>query len=191
MNGIVLAGGESRRMGADKAFLKIAGLPMIEHVFRAIGTVVSHIIVVTNSPDVYAHYNVEVTPDAVNQSGSLIGIYSGLLKSRDEYNFVVACDMPFLSRDLLSFMAGLAGSADVILPKVEGFVEPLHAIYRRSLLPVIEEHLKREQRQIKRIFEGLRVRYVTEGEVDRFDPERRSFVNLNRPDEYEKATVRM
>jgi molybdopterin-guanine dinucleotide biosynthesis protein A len=189
MNGIVLAGGENRRMGADKAFLKIAGRPMIEHVFRAIGSVVSRIIVVTNTPDVYAQYNVEVTTDAINRRGSLIGIYSGLLKSRDEHNFVVACDMPFMNRDLLSFMACLAGSADVIVPKVEGFVEPLHAVYRRSLLPVIEDHIERDQRRIKGIFEDLRVRYVTEEEIDRFDPGRRSFINLNRPDEYEEAAV--
>ena len=187
MTGIVLAGGENRRMGADKAFLKIAGLPLIEHVIRTIRSAVSHIIVVTNKPEAFVSYDVEVTRDIYNMRGSLIGLHSGLLRSRDEYNFVVACDMPFLNRDLLSFMAGLAGSADVILPKVGGFVEPLHAVYRRSLLPVIEEHIESEQRQIKGIFEGLCVRYVAEEEVDRFDPGRRSFINLNRPDEYEKA----
>jgi len=184
VTGIVLAGGENRRMGADKAFLKIAGLPMIEHVIRTLRSAVSYIIVVTNKPEAFASYDVEVTRDVFNMRGSLIGLYSGLLKSRDEYNFVVACDMPFLNRDLLAFMAGLAGSADVILPKVGGFVEPLHAVYCRSLLPVIEDHIKREQRQIKEIFKGLYVRYVAEEEVDRFDPGRRSFININTPEEY-------
>ncbi len=191
MTGIVLAGGESRRMGRNKAFLKIAGLPMIEHVIRAFRTTVNHIIIVTNTPDAYASYDVEVTGDAFNQRGSLIGLYSGLLRSRDEYNFVLACDMPFLNPELLSFMAGLAGNDDVILPKVGGFVEPLHAIYRRSLLPMIGDHIKREQRQIKGIFARLSVRYVTEEEVGYFDPERRSFINVNTPDEFRSECERM
>jgi len=123
MTGIVLAGGESRRMGADKAFLKIAGLPMIEHVIRAISTAVNRIIVVTNMPEAYASSDVEVTSDAFNMRGSLIGLYSGLLKSRDEHNFIVACDMPFLNPELLSFMAGLAGHADVILQE-QMFIAP-------------------------------------------------------------------
>jgi molybdopterin-guanine dinucleotide biosynthesis protein A len=188
MTGIVLAGGENRRMGADKAFLTVAGMPMIEHVLRALRESVERIIIVTNSPKSYASCDAVVITDACDKRGPLTGIYSGLLHSRDEYNVVVACDMPFLNPELLAYMAGLAGDYDVVLPKIGDFAEPLHAVYRRGLLQVIEDHIKKEQQRIQNIFTGLRVRYITEKEIDRFDPQRRSFINLNTPKEYEEAT---
>jgi molybdopterin-guanine dinucleotide biosynthesis protein A len=187
MTGIVLSGGESRRMGTDKAFLKINGVPMIDHVLKALRSVTDRVIIVTNSPQSYAAYDACVVTDAMNKRGSLIGIYSGLLYSTDEYNFVVACDMPFLNSGLISHMAGLAGEYDVVLPKIGEFVEPLHAVYRRSLLPLIEEHIRQDVRQIKRLFNDVRVRYVTEAEIDCFDPKRLSFKNLNTPEEYKEV----
>jgi len=188
MTGIVLAGGENRRMGKDKAFLKVAGMPMIAHVLRALRKSVERIIIVTNSPEAYASFDALVITDACDKRGPLTGLYSGLLRSQDDYNVVVACDMPFLNSGLLTYMAGLAGEYDVVLPKIGNFTEPLHAVYRRGLLPVIEDHIKKEQQRIQNIFTGLRVRYLTEKEIDRFDPLRRSFINLNTPEEYEEAT---
>ena len=188
MTGIVLAGGENRRMGVDKAFLRIAGMPMIEHVLRALRKSVERIIIVTNSPGTYASYGAVVITDARDKRGPLTGIFSGLLHSQDEYNVVVACDMPFLNPRLLSYMTGLAGDYDAVLPKIGDFTEPLHAVYRRGLLLVIEDHIKKEQQRIQNILPGLRVRYITEKEIDRFDPLRRSFINLNTPEEYEEAT---
>ncbi len=186
MTGIVLSGGENRRMGRDKAFLKIAGTPLIEHVLVSLRSITDHVVIVTNSPHLYASYDAFVVRDASDKRGPLTGIYTGLLHSRDEYNFVVACDMPFLNPRLLSYMSGLSEGYDVVLPRVGGFVEPLHAIYSRRLLPVIENHLQRDARQIRMLFEGLRIRYVSEAEIDRFDPERRSLKNLNTPQEYKE-----
>lgn len=175
-------------MGTDKAFLKVDGVPMIEHVLRSLRSVVSRVIIVTNTPGPYASYDVEIASDAYDRRGSLIGIYSGLLRSSDEHNLVVACDMPFLNPRLLSYMTGLANGHDIVLPKVGEFVEPLHAVYHRRLIPIMDNHIKRGQLQIKGIFEGLRMRTVTEEEIDRYDPERRSFINLNTPNEYKEAT---
>jgi molybdopterin-guanine dinucleotide biosynthesis protein A len=188
MTGIVLAGGESRRMGRDKAFLAINGRPMIERVIGVLRQVTQHIIVVTNTPEAYAGCDVEITVDAFGQRGSIVGVYSGLLRSRDEYNIVVACDMPFLNSGLIRYMSGLAAAEyEVVLPKIGEFVEPLHAVYARALLPVFENHIKNGNKRIRSIFTGRRVRYVTEEEVARFDPGRRSFVNLNTVKEYEEA----
>jgi molybdopterin-guanine dinucleotide biosynthesis protein A len=186
MTGIVLSGGENRRMGRDKAFLTIAGVPMIEHVLGALRSVAGRIIIVTNSPHRYETYEVTVVTDASDKRGPLTGIYTGLLHSADEYNVVVACDMPFLNPRLLSYMTGVAGEHDLVLPKIGEFVEPLHAVYRRRLLTVIEKRIQQDARQIKGIFSEARVRYVTEAEIDRFDPGRRSFKNLNTPEEYKK-----
>lgn len=187
MTGIVLSGGESRRMKTDKAFLRIAGLPLIEHVLRALRPVADRIIIVTNCPEAYASYDVEFAVDAFKKRGSLAGLYSGLLRSEEEYSIVVACDMPFLNSRLLSYMAESAAGYDITVPKRGEFIEPLHAVYHRRLLPVIEDHIKRDQRKIRDVFTGRRIRYITEEEIDRFDPARRSFINLNTPEEYEEV----
>ncbi len=187
MKGIVLAGGENRRMGTDKAFLKVAGVPLIEHVLRSMKDVFQDIIVVTNAPERYAAYDVQVVSDALAIRGPLTGIYSGLLQSSDEYNFVVACDMPFLNSRLIAYIAGLAAGHDVVVPSIGGQPEPLHAVYRRELIAVMKEEISRDRRQIQGIFCRAKVRYVTEHEIDRFDPARKSFKNLNTPEEYEEA----
>ncbi len=187
MTGIVLAGGENRRMGADKSFLKVAGVPLIERVLGSMKAVFTDIIIVTNAPERYAALGVKTVSDVLDVRGPLTGIYSGLVQSSDEYNFVVACDMPFLNSRLLSYMAGLAAGYDIVVPSIAGQVEPLHAVYRRGLTTIIENELSHDRKRIRDIYKRATVRYVTEEEVDRFDPARNSFKNLNTPQEYEEA----
>jgi molybdopterin-guanine dinucleotide biosynthesis protein A len=187
MTGIILAGGENRRMGTDKAFLDVAGRPLVERVINVLKGLFERVIIVTNTPQAYARYAVSVVTDAIDKRGPLTGIYSGLLASKDDYNFVVACDMPFLNSGLIGHMAKEAEGYDVVVPDILGKVEPLHAVYNKRLLPLIESQIRRDSRQIQKIFETVKVRRITEEEIDRFDPERRSFINLNTPKEYEEA----
>ena len=147
-----------------------------------------HIIIVTNTPEAYASYEAEVTTDACGKRGSLVGLYSGLLKSRDEYNFVVACDMPFLNSGLCPYMAGLTAGRMPSCPKVGDLIEPLHAVYRRLASGDRRTASSAISGRIRDIFAGTAIRYVTEEEIDRFDPERRSFINMNTRKEYEEVT---
>ncbi|HEY6011697.1 MAG TPA: molybdenum cofactor guanylyltransferase [Nitrospirota bacterium] len=188
MTGIVLSGGESSRMGMDKAFLKLGGVPLIEHVLRAMRQVCDSVIIVTKKPELYAAFEALVATDVGQGRGPLTGIYSGLLRSQDEYNFVAACDMPFLNPRLMTYMREQAAGHDIVVPSVGTFVEPMHAVYCRGLIPLIETRLRRDAQQIRAMFPEVRVRYVTEQEIDRHDPARRSFVNINTPREYEEAT---
>jgi molybdopterin-guanine dinucleotide biosynthesis protein A len=187
MTGIVLAGGENKRMGVDKAFLTVAGMPMIEHVLRALRPVVRQIIIVTNSPERYSAYDAGVVTDRLDQRGPLTGIYSGICSSDSEYNVVVACDMPFLNVKLLSYLMELAPGYDAVVPGEGERIEPLHAVYSKRLLPVIEERMRCDERRMQGIFGRANVRYVTEKEISLFDPERRSFINLNTPQQYKEA----
>jgi molybdenum cofactor guanylyltransferase len=189
MTGIVLAGGENRRMGADKAFLPIAGSPLIEHVLRPLARLFREIIVVTNSPERYAAYGVSVVRDAFDKRGPLTGIYTGLLHSNDEYNFVVACDMPFLNARLIAYMITLAEGYDAVVPTKGEFMEPLHAVYYRGIVPVIEERIRQNDQRIRNMFATLRIRYVLKEEIGRFDPECKSFRNLNTRQDYEEAAL--
>lgn len=174
-------------MGTDKAFLELSGRPIIEHILDVLHGVFETVIIVTNSPPLYAAYDAVVVTDALEAPGPLTGIYSGLLASKDDYNFIVACDMPFLNPALLSYMTGLAEGYDAVVPKIGGFCEPLHAVYSRGMLPRIESSIRRNSQRLHGLFEGVRVRYVAGEEIDRFDPQRRSFKNLNTPQEYKEA----
>jgi len=187
MTGIVLAGGENRRMGTDKAFLEIAGSPLIDRIFRSLKSLSWEIIVVTNTPDRYASYGVTVVGDSFDKRGPLTGIYSGLQKSNDEYNFVLACDMPFLNTRLMAYMAALADGYDIVVPAIDDLLEPLHAVYRKGIIPVIEGRIRKDDQRIRSMFGVLRVRYVQKEQIDCFDPERKSFKNLNTPQDYEEA----
>jgi molybdopterin-guanine dinucleotide biosynthesis protein A len=188
MTGIILAGGENRRMGTDKAFLEIDGRPLIERILAMFSTLFARTIVVTNTPDRYRNYDIVVTSDALDLRGPLTGIYSGLLRSCDEYNFVAACDMPFLNPRLIAYMGELAAGHDAVVPMIGvDFLEPLHAIYRKDILPVIEMQVRKQDRRIRGMFDHIQVRYVTEDEIVRFDPQKQSFRNLNTPKEYKEA----
>jgi len=174
-------------MGKDKAFLDLAGKPLIEHVMNTLQSVFGSIIIVTNTPQRFAAYDAVVVTDVFSKRGPLTGIYSGMRSSSSEYNFVVACDMPYLNRDLITYMAGLAEGYDAVVPAPGDFLEPLHAIYCRALLPLMERQIEQGNQRIRKIFPDLRIRYIRESEIDRFDPGRKSFKNLNTPQEYEEA----
>jgi molybdopterin-guanine dinucleotide biosynthesis protein A len=117
------------------------------------------------------------------QRGSLGGLYTALHSSHTDYTLCVACDMPFLSVDLLRYMLGLRSGVDSVVPYIAGNYESLHAVYHRTCLPVIQEQLERGRLRIHDIYTRLQVRLVAEVEIERFDPEQRSFVNLNSPDD--------
>lgn len=187
MNGIILAGGENRRMGADKAFLAIDGRPMIEHILGLFAGLFKQTIIVTNSPERYRSYGVELVADALAIRGPLTGIYSGLQRSGEEFNFIAACDMPFLNHHLIVYMGEISRGHDAVVPLVNGLPEPLHAIYNKRSLSQIESHIRSGERRIYPIFDRLDVRYLGDEEIGRIDPDRRSFRNINTPEEYKEA----
>lgn len=174
-------------MGTDKAFLRIAGRPIIERVIDVLGEAFGKVIIVTNSLSAYAGYHALIIKDAIDMPGPLTGIYSGLLASEDEYNFVVACDMPFLNIRLIKFMAGLAAGHDAVVPVIAGQFEPLHAVYRRTAAGLMRTHILNGIQKVASVLSSLAIRSVSEKEIDCFDPARRSFINLNTPQEYKEV----
>ena len=188
MTGIILAGGENRRMGRDKAFLTIAGRPLIERVLSALDGIVGRIIIVTNSPARYGEYGVTTVTDAFDARGPLTGIYSGMQASDDAYHFIVACDMPFLNRNLISHMTASADGYDVVVPERGGKYEPLHAVYHRRLLTLMESEIRDGRQGVQALFGAVRVRTVADEEIKKFDPECRSFINLNTPEQYKEVS---
>lgn len=187
VSAIVLAGGQSKRLGQDKAWLKLDGQTLIERVVTRVAQISAEVIVVTNSPRKFAHLEARLVSDVYPEKGPLVGIYSGLRVARHHYSLVVACDMPFINLNLLRHMIGLAPGYDVVIPEVDGFLEPLHAIYSKNCLAPIDRLLAAGGLKIIDFFPEVRVRRVEEEMVNRFDPQRLSFLNINTAADWERV----
>ena len=139
------------------------------------------VIVVTNSPQAHAHPAARLVGDLLPGMGSLGGIYSGLMAATTQYSLVVGCDMPFLNPKVIAYLASLAPGVDVIMPRRHKLLEPLHSIYSKPCLPFIKDLLDRRQLRIFDFLPHVRVRYVEESELTPWDPDHRSFLNINTP----------
>jgi molybdopterin-guanine dinucleotide biosynthesis protein A len=186
VSGIVLAGGQSSRLGTDKSFVNVRGQALIEQIVAKLVRLSDDVIIVTNSPEKYDHLETRLVGDIYPGKGALGGIYSGLRAATNAYSLVVACDMPFLDLNLLRYMILLAHGQDVVIPRVGRLPEPLHAVYSKSCLEPIDRLLARGGLKIIDFFSEVRVRYVEEDEVDLFDPQHLSFFNVNTPSDREK-----
>lgn len=186
---VILAGGQSRRLGRDKSLLELGGEPLVQRVVARLAPLSDDLIVVANDPHRYESLDlaVQFVVDEVRGMGSLMGIYSGLRAALHSRALVVACDMPFLSVALLQYMISLAGGHDVVIPRIDQLLEPLHAVYSKTCLPSMAGLLDRRERKIVSFFEAVRVRYVETDEIDRFDPEHLSFFNVNRPEDWKRV----
>jgi molybdopterin-guanine dinucleotide biosynthesis protein A len=182
----VLAGGQSRRMGRDKAFLPVGGRPVVERVIERVAPLSDDVLLIAPADDLYRHLSARLVGDIYPGKGPLGGIYTALHAARYDHCLVVACDMPFLDTGLLRYLVGLAPGYDVVIPRVEGFPETLHAVYGKRCLEPIQRRLLAGQLKIIGFFDEVRVRYVERDDVARFDPEFHSFMNMNTPADWER-----
>ncbi len=180
---IVLAGGQSRRMGRDKALIEFQGKPVIAHVIAALRELTPDVVVVSNRLDRYGPFGARVAADYDPPCGPLGGIAVGLQAIAHELAVVVACDMPFLNVTLLRWLIDQAGEYDAVVPQTGGEFEPLHAVYRRGCYQPIVQRLERGERRVISFFADVRLRTVSEPEWRVLDPAGRSLVNLNTPDD--------
>ncbi len=187
VSGVILVGGKSRRYGKNKALVKIDGIPLIERVIRVMSHLFQHLVLITNTPDVYSHLELPMYEDIIKGLGPIGGIYTGLSVIPDEAGFFVACDMPLLNQDLIYHIVKSQENNDVVVPRISGMMETLHALYSKGCLPTIERLIASRECQIIRIFKKLSVRYIEEDVIRGFDPELRSFININRPGELRDA----
>lgn len=186
MTAIILAGGKSSRMGFDKAFLKIDGIPLIKRQIKLLKDIFGKIIIVTNNPHRYRRKGIKVVRDIIPDKGPLGGIYSGLMASTSFHNFVVACDMPFMNKALVRYMVKKKGDYDVIVPKIDGRFHPLFAVYSKKCIPAIEILLKQGKLRISNLFPKVKPLFLLKREAERFDEHLFSFTNINTKKDYYK-----
>jgi molybdopterin-guanine dinucleotide biosynthesis protein A len=178
---VVLAGGKSRRLGVDKAAIRLRdGLTLLECAIDSLREVTDDVLVVTDRADRFAGLGVRVVEDMYPGAGPLGGIYTGLVAATPAPALVVACDMPYLNASLLRYLIEVAADWDVAIPRrAGGLLEPLHAVYGQGCRKAIRSHLDRRDLQAFVFLPEVRVRYVEEPEVRTFDPALRCFFNVN------------
>ena len=189
----IQAGGQSTRMGEDKALKSFLGRPLIQRVVDRMMPIADEIIVTTNHPNDYTFLNLRLVPDLNPGRGALGGLYTALFSARQPVVAVVACDMPFASASLLEAAHRLLveEGADVVIPRPDEGYEPIHAIYRRAAcVPAIESAINADQWKVIAWFPQVKVRALTPEEIGFYDPSGLAFWNLNTPEEFAEAERR-
>lgn len=187
MTGIVLAGGKSSRMGVNKAFIEFGGKRLIEATVECLKALFPEVLIIANDPPLYTYLGVKVTSDLIPDSGSLGGIYTGLSAATYPTCFFVACDMPFLNVELIKLLVREAEGWDVVVPRVKGELQPLHAVYAKSCLPLMKQSIDASVLKIARFFPKAKVKIIEEPALRAVDPYLFGFMNVNTPLELEQA----
>jgi len=184
---IVLAGGKSTRYGENKAFAELGGVRLIDRVVGVLSRVFRSVYIMTNTPEDYAYLKLPMHRDIIEGLGPLGGIYTALRVIPEPAGFFAACDMPYLNGRLIRHMADYRHEYDVVVPRISGKMEALHAVYGRDCLPAIQQRIDSGIYQVFRFFPDVSVRYIEENEIRRCDPGMRSFFNINRPGDLGKG----
>ncbi|HET6478093.1 MAG TPA: molybdenum cofactor guanylyltransferase [Dehalococcoidales bacterium] len=183
ISSIVLAGGKSSRFGHDKVFKTVGDQNLLDLVINRVSLLSQETILVTAGRDALVqsdkHHGLRTVTDVYPGKGPLGGVYTGLLTSKSCFNLVVASDMPFLNTALLRHMIQVSAGFDLVVPRIGGLVEPLHAIYARTCLEPMAHLLRRNELSIHQLFPMVSTRYVEADEIEQFDPEHLSFFNVN------------
>ena len=210
VTGVILAGGQSRRMGANKALMQLGSDSLIEHVIRRMRHVVDELLLITNSPAEYTHLHVPMHGDIIPDTGALGGIYTGLTHASQDTVLCVACDSPFLNPNLLVYLASVLGEYDAVMPytysrrqmpscrnKETGVTNPsdngqvtlqtLCAAYSKRCLPIIESMLRESELRVHALQERAHIKRISPEVWQAFDPEGMSFFNINTPEDFESA----
>ena len=184
ISGIILSGGKGLRMGGqNKAFIQIGGKPIIHRIHSLLQRLFKEVIIVTNQKELFSDMDAKIYEDLIPNRGALIGLYTGLFYSSYPYSFCVACDMPFLNEALIRYLISNIEGEDVILPKTNDGFQPLHAIYSKNCQKAIKIILEEGKNKILDFYPMVKVKIIEEDKFKNLDPELKSFININTPEE--------
>lgn len=188
---IVLAGGRGARMGRPKAGLRFGGAALIARVVGELKGGFEDIVVVAEPRGLgdvgEGLAGASVICDEREYEGPLPALARGLGGIRNEMAFACSCDVPFLRAEVAWRLCSMLGDYDAVIPEIEGVGQVLHAVYRRGCVEAIEGMIAAGERRLRKIAQVVSAQIVGEAELRKIDPELRSFVNVNTPEEYERA----
>jgi molybdopterin-guanine dinucleotide biosynthesis protein A len=170
---------------------RIGGERLVQKVINNLYQISQEVLVVTSKEQFATiaslDLEVRIIVDVYPGKAAFGGIYTGLAAAATNWGLVVACDMPFLNIGLLEYLVDSSPGFDVVIPKVEGKIEPLHAVYSKNCLTTIQRLLDNNILQMLQLLDLVKTRYITEKEVDVFDPEHWSFFNINTLKDFNEA----
>ena len=187
ITGVILAGGRSSRFGSNKALALLHGKPLIQHVADTVTSVFNDCLLVTNTPEHYDFLNMPMIRDRYQDMGPLAGIHAALRHTGKTWIFVVGCDMPAVTPDLIGFLCGFVhADYDAVIPWPTTGAEPLCGLYQKSSLAPISQFLKKGKSQVKEMLGILKIRKINEQELLQVTDGPRAFSNVNRAQDLEK-----
>lgn len=190
ISGIILAGGKSKRFGGkiDKALLPLGNKPTIQWIIEKLNSFFQETILVTNQPENFLQFPVKLVSDIHPGYAALSGLHSGLHHSKNFYNFVIACDLPFVLPKLMRYLVKNKENYDIVIPWLKTGQEPFCAIYSKNCLRPITEQIKKGAKpKVIDFFKKVKLRKIKEEEIKKIDPNLVSFFNINTPRDYQKA----
>jgi molybdopterin-guanine dinucleotide biosynthesis protein A len=181
ITGIILCGGKSTRMkGKNKAFLEKDGKTFIEIIYENLTQVTKEVLIVSNEPETFSNNKFQVFRDIIKRNTPLSGIHSGLVNMNTDFGFVLACDMPFLKKEILGVIAEKADfSSDVVTPWEDSYFQPLCSVYSKKCIPFIETLLLKGEVKTDKLFKLINLKKIPYDDLRNFDPELKSFININ------------
>ena len=182
---VVLTGGESKRMGADKASVVLAGKSLLEHVLAQLEPLFADILISVREqrPDIGYPQIVDDSTDR----GPMVGIKAALESVKSDWVFVIGCDMPFISTGLIQHLAGLRSDHDAVVPHVFDRPQPLFGFYHKTCLPLMEARMKQGQRSMIRLLAELDAFQLSETQVKEIDPGLKSLLSLDTIEDVKKV----
>jgi molybdenum cofactor guanylyltransferase len=184
----ILAGGESSRMGRDKAMLAPGGIPMILRIAEIVAPLAGPPIII-GPPSRYSALGYTVIPDDLPGIGPLAGIATALRHSNQPWNLILGCDLPFLTSNWLDYLVARAieSNADVVVPQSHAGPEPLCAMYRKTCVTAVLAAIANGIRKVTDAYAGLTVESVLPQEWKSFDETGQLFKNMNTPEDFQEA----
>ena len=186
ISAIILAGGKSSRMMRDKGLITLHNKPLIKHVIETVKRITENIIIISANPT-YKQFGYPCFEDRIKDKGPLSGIMTGLVNSTTQKNFVLGCDMPFISASLLQGLLNNCDGVDAIIAEHKNMAEPLCAIYDKSCITHFGSLLEQNQLKITDALEGLKTRVISFDKEDWFVGN--EFANINTVEELKKFDV--
>lgn len=184
----ILAGGKSRRMGRDKAFVELAGTPMIQWVITAVAQCPGVAFIISNEPEKFTSFGLPVYPDVIPGMGPLSGLHTAFAVTGADRVMIAPCDLPLVSADVIQLILNYPdGGAEAVIPLVDGREQGLLAVYARSGIERYAGRIATASIMFDEFRRGVRRIFITEDELRVADLDLRSFLNVNAPEDIEMA----